>query len=550
MRSVSYNVDTEAFSATQLGSAGVILALPAPARLRKLELSYAATLGSGVHLVVRVAQKNGDSWQAGVPLFAAPPFAAPGPMFDPVLAGMTVSDPGGDRHIAYLPSVLGQAWLIQLANGSSATELSDFASRPTILSVKLDAAPRNLTVVLAADSGDVKLWNNPEALIDPSPQTVSFTALAQKALEDTLADKPAVAQVTLPVRLRFDSDSAGKLEITARSLTATYLARPLTAAVAKLQLVGSPVPLALQAPAARMPQQSTLRLRVRHLGRELNDAAPEPPDATPSAGLRADLTRRIASAVPLAPRPGESTGSVLQLVSARLYLAAEASAEAVLELRADCAGAPGTLAAPPIVRQLAAGFVGFCEFATAAPVAAVSGQAPLWLVLRLNKGEVRWFQSAGPAQTSLSSADAGETWGAPDPRLIAAGPLLAQLFQLAPDVPATPVLRLQRSGALPLSTLPLTAAGASGREWTSVGSLPAALHALLGTSTSGSTSTSGASGSGTAANGSSGTGSTGRATTTVQLFSRAALELDIEELVLRYDPFGTSTPSPASPIGV
>jgi hypothetical protein len=523
LRAGSRQVDTEDYKVTANGSQGIFLSLPAPARLRKVELTYTlpAPPPPNLHVVVRAATPANGGFTGGAPLFAEPSFGRPGPMFSPVLAGMSASELGGNRRLLTLPSVLGQAWLIQLAVGTSATELAPQDIVPSVQRVMLDATPRNLSVVLLGDAGEVKLWNNPEALLpDAGEQEVSFTPLASKELAATLARQnasTATASPTLPVRLRFDADTVSAVDITARALVAEYLVRPLGPDRLVQRLAGSPVPLALQAPAGLTPRSSQLRLTVKHLGRELNGASPEPPPAPPGGGVRVDQARQVAAAVVPAPLGGAAAGSVLRLASARLHLAAAEAAEAVLELRADVAGSPGAAAAPPVVRQLAAGVSDWIEFELAEPVAVIAGQAPLWLTLRVNKGQIRWFAVPGPVTGTRVSTDRGQTWGPPDARLMPAGPLLAQVFHVVPGPPAAPEIRVQDGGGVSKATVALTAAPGSGTEWVADGALPAAAHALLGARPG-----------------------QGKVTTTLQLFSRSALDVTVESLVLRYDPFAMS----------
>jgi hypothetical protein len=524
LRAATRLLDTEDYTVTANGSQGIFLSLSAPARLRKVELTY--TLPPlpppNLRVVVRAATPSGSTSTAGTPLFAFPAFGAPGPMFPAVLGGMSVTELGGNRRLLTLPpGVLGQAWLIQLAAGDEATKLDpgSLAIVPTVQRVALEAAPRNLSIVLQGDDGDVKLWNNPEALLpDAGEQEVSFTPLAQKELAAALARQNAAtgaAVPTLPVRLRFDSETVGALDITARALAAEYLVRPLGADRLSRRLAGSPVTLTLSAPAGLTPASSQVRLTVKHLGRELNAASPEPPAIPPAGGLRVAAARQVATAMAVAPRDGAAPGSVLQLASARLPLAASEPSEAVLEIRGDLAGAPGPLVAAPVVQQLGGSFSDWLEFVLAEPLDVVTGQAPLWLALRVNRGDVRWFASPSAPATARVSADRGQTWGAPDPKLLPATGLLAQLFhRVADDAPA-PALRLQRADGVVMASIALTPQPRSPREFVADTALPPAVHALL-----------------------EGRAGDGKARTDLQLFSRSALDVTVDALLLRYDPFG------------
>jgi hypothetical protein len=527
LRTVSALVDTEDFAVSSNGSQGVFLSLPTAARLKKVELQYTKPALPAPPLVqrvvVRAANRSGASFGAGVPLFADPPFPKPGPMFPEVLSGMHVSELGGDRQLLNLPSVRGDAWLIQVANATSTTDLAPVAAVPSVKRVTLDAAPRNLSVVLLGVDGTVELWRNPEALLpDVGEQEVSFTPLAQKELSAALArhNEAGDAPLTLPVRLRFDADSAGTISITDQTLTAVYAVRPVGADPLPLRLTGSAVPLTLLAPSGLTPFSSELKLSVKHLGRELNDASREPPITPPASGLRVDAERQVAAEVNVAPRAGEAIGTVLQLASARVYLATRDAAEAVLEIRGDVAGSPGPVVAPQVVRQIDAGISDWIEFELDKPLDVVAGQAPLWLSLRVTKGDVRWFMSTDTNGPARISKDHGQTWSLPDSRLQSVGSLLTQLFHVIVGVPAMPAIRLQDGATTLIANIPLSRLRDSTTEWVANTALSPQVHSLLAARAG-----------------------QGKVATGLQLFSRSALDVVVQGLVLRYDPFTAGQPA-------
>jgi len=516
-------LDIEDYQVRDNSGAGVFLGLARRARLRKVEVTYVEPdppPEGGVRLVVRAASMSGSSFEAGVPLFSDPPFDQPGGSMlgRHLLSGITVSSQPGNRWIITFDGTSGDAWLIQLATGGSIQDLRAFATGITVNRVVVDAAPRNLTVTLNADGGDVKLWNNPQELLpEAGSQDVSFTPLAQKHLAATLKKSdPNAGALTLTVPLSFHSDSGCAVDITDRTIDAEYLLDPLAQAPAPLKLRGSPVVLALNATAGLLPKSNSLRLTVKHLGRELNAACPEPPSTVPGAGLRITGSRQVATAMNVAPRPGQRAGSVLKLASVRLYVATAQAAEVVLEVRGDLAAAPGAIAGAPNVKQLEAGFAGWLEFELAKPLDVVAGQAPLWLVLRVTTGTVDWYMTpaaGGAVSTTRISADSGATWGTPGDPLTRTGLLLAQLFDAVLTDPAPPTLRLSRETNILQDDLLSSATRNKPFEFSVDTALPPQVHALLA-ATSGE----------------------GQTLTALSLFSRAALDLTATAQ-LRYDPF-------------
>ncbi|MDX1655812.1 MAG: hypothetical protein R3310_11440 [Candidatus Competibacteraceae bacterium] len=524
LQAVTKELEIEDFQVTNNGDSGAFLSLPTAARLKKVDLSYqlpSTVDAAQVRLVVRAATPAGSGFQAGVPLFSSPDFGKPGAMYEPVLGGMTLASFSGNRRVITLPGVLGSAWLIQLATGDEATKLQALAVTPTVNRVVLDAAPRNLSVVLMGSEGEVLLWNNPQALLPAAgQQLISFTPLARRHLSASLK-RATGSQMTLPIPLQFRSDSGGTIRITTSSLKSQYIVKPLGEAPTTLRLGGDLTSLELSAPALLTPSSSTMRLTARLHGRELNAASPASPLQPSVAGLRLVMERSLATAVQVAPLPGQAPGSLLELASARILIMAREDAELVLEVRGDVAGSPGPVAAPPEVRQVAKDFSGWLEFELTKPLEVVAGQAPLWLALRTNRGVVYWFcAGAGPGESRISS-DRGESWGAPEPRLIAQGFLLAQLFHRVPDPQPVPVLRLQHGETVMMENLFSTPTRISAREFV-LGSagLPGAVHDFL-----------------------AGRLGQGRVSSTFQLFSRSVLDLTVENLAIRYDPFQAASGS-------
>ena len=77
-----------------------------------------------------------------------------------------------------------------------------------------------------------------------------------------------------------------------------------------------------------------------------------------------------------------------------------------------------------------------------------------------------------------------------------------------------PALRLQRGGGIVVASIPLTPQPRSPREFVADTALPPTVHALL-----------------------EGRPGDGKVSTELQLFSRSVLDVTVDALVLRYDPF-------------
>lgn len=503
---------------------GSFLELGGPARLREVVVGQPSTATAALlnlHLVVRSA----EGLEPGPPVFAFDPFEPDSPMFGKVFGGLTVNDNfgGGSAKQLLFPGAQGSAWLLQYATGTEATNLQPVAERFTVQKVTVDAAATDLALVIPGPNDDdpsIPLWSQPGAFLrEAGEQEVNFTPLAQRHLAGALAGiDAAAAPQTLPIPLRFTSASGGAVRVTSKTLLAHYVVRPLGPDPATLRLGGDWAQLVLEAPAARRPSDSALRLRARHLGRELNAGSP-PPLRAPGAGVRVAGDRLVATAVELTP-PAGSAGT-LPLASAKVHGLALEAAEVVMELRGDAGGAPGPLVASPVVRQLARPegpppqAPAWIEFELEAPGVAVAAPSTVWVTLRMNQGELRWF--AGGNGDTRESLDAGASWGAVDPSLTSTGGLLAQVFHAVTD-PAPPELTLL-VGESPAGSITLQAAGNKLEFASAAGAgLPGpVLSALAGAPA----------------------GNGDRAATTLRLFARAVADLTVEELTVSYDPFAS-----------
>jgi len=514
IQSISREMEISTYTVQQgPANQGVFLSLAQPGRVKKIEVEYTPPPApppdqGALHVVVRAAQKGAAGLQAGVPLLAASDFDPPGGMFPRALSGMTSTAIGGNRFLLRLPSVLGEAWLIQLAIGKSAVDLAPQAVPITIRSVTLDAVPDKVAVTLSTTNGETPLWSNPQLLLPSSGvQDISFTPLAQKELAAALKTAGNDA-VTLPLTVKFTSASGGALGIVSKRLQGRYVVRPVEAAPTTIKLAGARATFSLSAPAGLTPQSSSFRIVARCKGWELNGGSTEPPLDDPSAGLR--VTQSIAVA--------QSTvfeGSAFPLANVRLFLAAPVAAEAVVELHEDAAGAPAAIIGKPVVKQLEGDFRGWLDF-ECQPVSFTQAATKLWVVARVTKGEVFWFAS-NAQEASLISLNKGVSWGAPDPGLTGASALLLQLFHDRSSEPMSraPIIRIESGPAPVVADLMQDAAALSAKEFAVDG------YALPETVLSFYSRQAGAA----------------RVEQKLQLFSRSVVDLRIETAAIFYDPF-------------
>jgi hypothetical protein len=507
------DLNIHSFSVTQISGVnnmGTVLSLAQPSRLRKLFMA-SQTFLPGSRLIIRPATSENGSFTFGPPIFAAPDFAPPGKLYSRVLSGLSVQDTGKQMVIIF-PSLMGSAWLIQLAQGDDPAALTPIPFQADIRVVTIDAAPRNLSIVIVPSEGEpIPLWNHPDYLLpEAGTQEVNFTPIAQNQLSKRL--KTASGVTTLPVHLRFHSETGGALEITSRKLSARYLVKPLGPDPFTLRLGGDWASLKLRAPAGLRPSFSSARASVRLLGRELNGGSPLPPLARPSMGLRVNADQWVASPIPF-KSPAHTAATQLPLASVRIYLEAPDESEAVVEIRRDVAGAPGPMLFGPLVKQVQKAFSDWLEFEVPAPVNVETGDVPLWAALRSNKGELLWFaMESGAAKVS---SDKGQTWGAADPLLIPAATPLAQLFHSLPDPLPAPVIRLQIGDSVITDNLLAHLSQKAPREYVQeVFSLPDSVFDVLRDSAGAE-----------------------RVETELKLFSSAVFDLTLEDMTLFYSPY-------------
>jgi hypothetical protein len=509
------------------GSPGIIVQLRRPARLLSIAVEYAippAFATQTVRVVVRDVQLQNGSPAIGPPVYAQPGFGAPGPMFPPPLAGMSLT-PTSTGAVLGFPRPIGQAWLIQLATGDDPVKLNAIDVSPTVRSVVVDAAPDNFSLALRLANESPQLWGHPDLFLpEVGLQEVDFSPLAQKRLAELLTEADAESTVTLSVALEFRSDGGGAVAIASRALDARYQVEALGTGAQVFRLGGDITALDLNAPAARHPTRIIADVTVRPLGRELNAGSHEPPVERPSHGLKVRPELLVAGAATfVAPDPLRL--SLSPLVSIRVFVSSSSATEAVLDIRADVDGLPGEPIAPPVVRQFAAGFRGWAEFDLEKTWVPVAGSTTLWVSLRTNQGELLWFEATGGDESStggLVSLDRGASWGACSDTLAPPLALLIQLFHTVPDPQPAPSIRLHHGAEL-LAEDFLRAGGRAldrhgPREFVVEGSsLPSPVGRVLGAQPG-----------------------TGKVVTRLSLFSRVVADVQFTRLTLEYDPFQSS----------
>jgi hypothetical protein len=427
------------------GLQGVYIALAKQGLLKKVTLEYTppASNGKAQKIVVRAAQNQGSGFTAGPPLFAAPAFASVGDMFGPALPSFSVTNLDSTHKLITLPSVMGTAWLFQLAetdDNGAPNKLSPLNVPIKINSVVLDSVPTDLTILLASSAGDITLWNSPGLLLPSQDEkVVSFTPIAQKHLTEKLKNATA-ADAALPVSLKFRTSSGGRLAVRSKDLRGVYVGRPLDPDPAVIQVPGDRADANLSLPVGLTPTSNSVQITVRLTGKQRAAASSESPYSLPVGGLQVDQTQYVAAGVPVA-------ASDTTLTAIRLYLAAQEAAEAVLTVCADAAGAPGEVMGKPSVVKLQPGPGGWHVFTLPAPLTLATNR--LWLALRTNVGSLLWFMDAVADGTPMVSADKAATWGSPDLSLAGSPKLLAQLWiDVGTTASAAPVLRLERDGVV------------------------------------------------------------------------------------------------------
>ncbi len=489
---------------------GVVVTLPRQMYLRTVEISYTAPDAPAAPQSLRTVIRA-TAGKVPAPLLASPSFPAAGEMYPPVMAGLAVTGLSNGHSVLRCDGLLGTSWLIQIATASS----------PSVHKVTAQVAPANLRIQMETVQGDVKLWANPGILLPAAGvQEVSMLALGRRQLQALVKQPPGgPPPATLPLRIKFQSDSAGSLLIDDTQLEARYQVMAAGSKPPPLPIGGAWTDLPLTAPARINPESTSVALRVQLSGRELNAGSPDPPVADPSAGFQVTTDRWLAVSRPFLPIAGQAAGSVLPLAAIRLYLAADAAAEASLEIRNDAAGNPGPPVSAPIAHRFQPGERGWIEFVPKKPIPVSTGGAPLWLVVRTTRGSVAWYCAAPSdgtvAADARASTDAGKTWSDAARPLGAGGNPLAQLYHAMTDPLPAPSVRIFRTGSeTPLGELFASATRQSPREFTVEGAAMPAEVASAFAAASGS----------------------GKVTLPFRLYSRSVGTLTVQQAVFVYDP--------------
>lgn len=510
---------------------GIELRLAQPQRIKRIRIGGIPKKKDGdptLHVIVR---PEGPLDANNDPTFTAPTFAdftPPSGMFSMHL-GKLDSPSNGQATLNFSAGLDGSAWLIQLAtlddeNKRDPTTLKPVEFKGNVISVTVEAMPTNTSLAAFNGGEPVAVWAHPGPLrVEEGEQVVSFAPVTQNELAAKLkaAKASGSTDLTLPIRLKFHADSGGKLGVTENTIAARYFAKPL-AAPTVIRLGGTWTPLTFNAPAGLRVEDATMRVTAKLLGRELNAGSAEAPMEAPSSGLRVDASRWASAAVSFVPpAAGPAT-----LVSARLHLAAMEKSEGVLELRADAAHLPGQPLAPPVVLQIEKGTADSYEFLFAAPIELqADSPTPLWLMLRTTRGQVLWFNAPAemavggidllPADPIRVSIDAGKTWSRPERPIADAAPLCAQLFHAsAPTASSVRGVRMRVGPSIVSDDLLAQLAPAGEREYTArAAAVPSKLLTAFAA-----------------------TPGVGRPATLAHVFSRAVMDVTIDDLTLYYDP--------------
>ncbi|MEA2932515.1 MAG: hypothetical protein QOI56_1300, partial [Actinomycetota bacterium] len=529
-RGVQVQRPAEGFAATPRPGEGYLVDLHAPTALRSIVLdppSFAvppAPADGTYRLVVRPASPAGNGWTFGPPAFVVPPLAV-GPLYDGAVPQATQATTADSKLLVSFPSPQASAWLLHWASGDDVAKLAFREATTTVRSVTIEPAPSGLELALRAEGGEpeVVLWRYPSPLRPQAgPQPVVFTPIAAKRLNARLAGAAGTPALSLPLRLH--ATTGGAIAVEDATIDAHFVVHALGPAPAPLALRGDWIDLTLSAPAGLRPDRGTLSVTAHHLGRELN--GPLAPPAGPGGpGLWVRGDRWVAARTTISPAT-DPTAPVM-LAAAGVDLAAGPDdAEVVVELRADVQDGPrgpGTPLGAPAVARVAAGARSWVEVTlTAMAPAGLPPGSRIWVVLRTNRGAVRWFADDEPPQSGApgdglgeptrTSSDGGRTWSGPDIRLRGAVVPRLRLFH-AVEHPAPPVLQV-RAGSTPLPAVTLSGTGPDPFEFgVAAAGAPPVLLDLLGR-----------------------TPGTGKVPTRVTVASTAVMDLTLDELTLHYRP--------------
>ena len=522
LRALRVPTPAEGWTATDRDT-GWRITLARPARLVSITFDTptpAPAPGTTLRLIISPAAP------AGPPMFIDPPFqlgqafkAMPNPVKQTRSGGLTVVS---------VPPTFGTAWLLQWGYGDDATSLNPTPVTTVVRAVTVEAAVSDARMELRADDPaeePVVVWSH-SGVLDPAhgPQPVDLSPIARKRLGDRLAAAnagPPPVALTLPVRLV--AASGGPVGVSGTELRVGYAADAVSGPVS-VALRGYPQPLALAVPAALRPAAGTVSITARHLGRELN--GPIGAGSTDGGPGRAVTVDRWA-AVALPVLAADTAGPPVTLAAVTLDVGVDAPAELAIDVRADVHGLPGAVLASAVT-VLPPGPRAAHEVLLVSQPAVAAG-AVVWVCARTTTGVVRWYDDAADARPAelapdfdvavRRSTDGGATWF-PDEAALGGDtiPRARLLHRVSPPYPAPELV--VRAGDADLGLLALTGGGTPDEFVLATGPVPAALADLAGR-----------------------TPGSGRADITVQVATRAALDVRFTAVELTYAPTAGPTGS-------
>ena len=437
LRSGSLEVESNSHTtASGPGNQGVFLGLPSPGLLRTVVLEYSPPVpqvGKTFRLVVRLATRSGTGFTAGVPIFAEPALASLGPMYGPALPGFALTSVATNRVQLTLPSLMGDAWLFQIASGDTPDALAPQPIVPAIRTVVLQAAPKDVVVSLVASSGNTVLWSNPGTLAVGNANAAgklhsTCTTSSRGKTQGGRGELPGSIDL-VELRVGGRRPPRGHHQDALQQLCRPAPRRGCE----KITVPGDRAALTFDLPTGFRPASNSFRLTLQAKPRKRDPLSPAAPTDHLMSGLRAGRSEHVASGMPVS---GEAA-----VTAARLCLAAPSDVEAVMTLRADAGGIPGEpIAAPAVFRLSAASSPAWIDVDLPALLALGAGK--LWIALHTNRGDLYWYTHPDAPGEPRISRDEGMSWTAVPDLLASPAKLLSQLLIAADPIACPPRLAL------------------------------------------------------------------------------------------------------------